>query len=153
MQELVNVIVDVLYRPEYLFQPTGRIDDVDVQRRRIDAGRSAQRTVEILFSFTSDKSTKVSAKLLPVVRFLQLCENHSRDLQNFLRIQLNTTAELGLLGLYINNRNVALINQTLETLTEYQGPCHENRRTQGQTQLLEFGLASEQENGGRRRRI
>lgn len=35
---------------------------------------------------------------------------------------------LGLLGLYINENNVSLINQTLETLTEYcQGPCHENQ--------------------------
>lgn len=35
---------------------------------------------------------------------------------------------MGLLGLYINENNVALINQTLETLTEYcQGPCHENQ--------------------------
>lgn len=59
--------------------------------------------------------------------------------QNFLRTQANknsynlvsetlmfldcicgsTTGELGLLGLYINENNVALINQTLETLTEY----------------------------------
>lgn len=32
------------------------------------------------------------------------------------------------MGLYINENNVALINQTLETLTEYcQGPCHENQ--------------------------
>lgn len=35
---------------------------------------------------------------------------------------------MGLLGLYINENNVSLINQTLETLTEYcQGPCHENQ--------------------------
>ncbi|XP_012587548.1 PREDICTED: inositol 1,4,5-trisphosphate receptor type 1 [Condylura cristata] len=68
--------------------------------------------------------------------------------QNFLRCQNNktnynlvcetlqfldcicgsTTGGLGLLGLYINERNVALINQTLESLTEYcQGPCHENQ--------------------------
>lgn len=31
----------------------------------------------------------------------------------------STTGGLGLLGLYINESNVALINQTLETLTEY----------------------------------
>lgn len=68
--------------------------------------------------------------------------------QNFLRCQNNknnynlvcetlqfldcicgsTTGGLGLLGLYINEKNVALINQTLESLTEYcQGPCHENQ--------------------------
>ncbi|XP_069906115.1 inositol 1,4,5-trisphosphate-gated calcium channel ITPR1 isoform X3 [Oryctolagus cuniculus] len=85
----------------------------------------------------------------PILRFLQLlCENHNRDLQNFLRCQSNktnynlvcetlqfldcicgsTTGGLGLLGLYINEKNVALINQTLESLTEYcQGPCHENQ--------------------------
>uniref|UniRef100_A0A8C4VNA4 Inositol 1,4,5-trisphosphate receptor n=1 Tax=Gopherus evgoodei TaxID=1825980 RepID=A0A8C4VNA4_9SAUR len=85
----------------------------------------------------------------PILRFLQLlCENHNRDLQNFLRCQNNktnynlvcetlqfldimcgsTTGGLGLLGLYINECNVALIIQTLETLTEYcQGPCHENQ--------------------------
>lgn len=40
----------------------------------------------------------------------------------------STTGGLGLLGLYINEYNVALINQTLETLTEYcQGPCHDNQ--------------------------
>ncbi|RXG67948.1 Ryanodine receptor 1 [Armadillidium vulgare] len=40
----------------------------------------------------------------------------------------STTGGIGLLGLYINEQNVSLINQTLETLTEYcQGPCHENQ--------------------------
>ncbi|XP_072402535.1 inositol 1,4,5-trisphosphate receptor isoform X3 [Diabrotica undecimpunctata] len=85
----------------------------------------------------------------PILRFLQLlCENHNASLQNLLRNQNNksnfnlvsetlmfldcicgsTTGGLGLLGLYINENNVALINQTLETLTEYcQGPCHENQ--------------------------
>uniref|UniRef100_A0A4W4FNN7 Inositol 1,4,5-trisphosphate receptor n=1 Tax=Electrophorus electricus TaxID=8005 RepID=A0A4W4FNN7_ELEEL len=85
----------------------------------------------------------------PILRFLQLlCENHNQDLQNFLRCQNNktnynlvsetlqfldimcgsTTGGLGLLGLYINECNVGLITQTLETLTEYcQGPCHENQ--------------------------
>uniref|UniRef100_A0A673HC10 Inositol 1,4,5-trisphosphate receptor n=1 Tax=Sinocyclocheilus rhinocerous TaxID=307959 RepID=A0A673HC10_9TELE len=85
----------------------------------------------------------------PILRFLQLlCENHNQDLQNFLRSQSNktnynlvcetlqfldimcgsTTGGLGLLGLYINENNVELITQTLETLTEYcQGPCQENQ--------------------------
>ncbi|XP_051964558.1 inositol 1,4,5-trisphosphate receptor type 3-like isoform X4 [Xyrauchen texanus] len=85
----------------------------------------------------------------PILRFLQLlCENHNQDLQNFLRSQNNktnynlvcetlqfldimcgsTTGGLGLLGLYINENNVELITQTLETLTEYcQGPCQENQ--------------------------
>ncbi|XP_043461353.1 inositol 1,4,5-trisphosphate receptor isoform X1 [Leptopilina heterotoma] len=93
-------------------------------------------------------STKVLV-MQPILRFLQLlCENHNRELQNFLRNQNNktnfnlvseslmfldcicgsTTGGLGLLGLYINEHNVALINQTLETLTEYcQGPCHDNQ--------------------------
>lgn len=40
----------------------------------------------------------------------------------------STTGGLGLLGLYINERNVDLVKQTLETITEYcQGPCHENQ--------------------------
>ncbi|KAL0859629.1 hypothetical protein ABMA27_010755 [Loxostege sticticalis] len=91
---------------------------------------------------------KVSV-MRPILRFLQLlCENHNPDLQNLLRNQNNksnynlvsetlmfldcicgsTTGGLGLLGLYINEGNVQLINQTLETLTEYcQGPCHENQ--------------------------
>ncbi|XP_048462422.1 inositol 1,4,5-trisphosphate receptor type 1 isoform X2 [Rhincodon typus] len=91
----------------------------------------------------------VIAIMQPILRFLQLlCENHNRDLQNFLRCQNNktnynlvcetlqfldcicgsTTGGLGLLGLYINEKNVSLINQTLESLTEYcQGPCHENQ--------------------------
>lgn len=99
-----------------------------------------------------DDNNKLSTKVLvmqPVLRFLQLlCENHNPDLQNWLRHQNNktnynlvsetlmfldcicgsTTGGLGLLGLYINENNVVLINQTLETLTEYcQGPCHENQ--------------------------
>ncbi|XP_003220443.1 inositol 1,4,5-trisphosphate receptor type 3 isoform X1 [Anolis carolinensis] len=99
-----------------------------------------------------DQSSEMGASVLimePILRFLQLlCENHNRDLQNFLRCQNNktnynlvcetlqfldimcgsTTGRLGLLGLYINEYNVALITQTLETLTEYcQGPCHENQ--------------------------
>lgn len=99
-----------------------------------------------------DDQNRLSSKVLiiqPILRFLQLlCENHNTDLQNLLRNQNNktnynlvsetlmfldcicgsTTGGLGLLGLYINENNVALINQTLETLTEYcQGPCHENQ--------------------------
>ncbi|CRK96560.1 CLUMA_CG009888, isoform A [Clunio marinus] len=99
-----------------------------------------------------DHREKLSPKVLvmqPILRFLQLlCENHNPELQNLLRNQNNktnynlvsetlmfldcicgsTTGGLGLLGLYINENNVSLINQTLETLTEYcQGPCHENQ--------------------------
>ncbi|XP_062921619.1 inositol 1,4,5-trisphosphate receptor type 3 isoform X1 [Mobula hypostoma] len=89
------------------------------------------------------------AVMQPILRFLQLlCENHNSNLQNLLRCQNNktnynlvcetlqfldimcgsTTGGLGLLGLYINENNVLLIIQTLETLTEYcQGPCTENQ--------------------------
>uniref|UniRef100_B3P2E7 Inositol 1,4,5-trisphosphate receptor n=1 Tax=Drosophila erecta TaxID=7220 RepID=B3P2E7_DROER len=99
-----------------------------------------------------DQRNQLSNKVLvmqPILRFLQLlCENHNPDMQNLLRNQNNktnnnlvsetlmfldcicgsTTGGLGLLGLYINEHNVALINQTLEALTEYcQGPCHENQ--------------------------
>ncbi|GFG38602.1 hypothetical protein Cfor_01649 [Coptotermes formosanus] len=99
-----------------------------------------------------EEQNKLSGKVLvmqPILRFLQLlCENHNRYLQNLLRNQNNktnynlvsetlmfldcicgsTTGGLGLLGLYINENNVSLINQTLETLTEYcQGPCHDNQ--------------------------
>lgn len=76
------------------------------------------------------------------LKFVTLC------FQNFLRCQNNkanynlvcetlqfldimcgsTTGGLGLLGLYINESNVHLIIQSLETLTEYcQGPCQENQ--------------------------
>lgn len=92
---------------------------------------------------SGEQRNRLSAKVLvmqPILRFLQLlCENHNPDLQNMLRNQSNktnynlvsetlmlldcicgsTTGGLGLLGLYINENNVALINQTLETLTEY----------------------------------
>ncbi|XP_050314541.1 inositol 1,4,5-trisphosphate receptor isoform X2 [Anthonomus grandis grandis] len=99
-----------------------------------------------------DEQNGLSNKVLimqPILRFLQLlCENHNPKLQNLLRNQNNktnynlvsetlqfldcicgsTTGGLGLLGLYINENNVSLTNQTLETLTEYcQGPCHENQ--------------------------
>ena len=89
------------------------------------------------------------AIMKPILRLMQLlCENHNTDLQNLLRDQNNktkynlvsetlilldvlcgsTTGGLGLLGLYINENNVLLINQILETLTEYcQGPCYENQ--------------------------
>ncbi|KAG7279021.1 hypothetical protein CRUP_001962 [Coryphaenoides rupestris] len=89
------------------------------------------------------------AIMKPILRYMQLlCENHNSSLQNFLRNQNNktnynlvcetlqfldcicgsTTGGLGLLGLYINEGNVDLVRQTLETITEYcQGPCHENQ--------------------------
>lgn len=103
-------------------------------------------------SIRQNKVSKLSlevAVMKQILRFLQLlCENHNNKLQNFLRDQQqktnfnlvsetlvfldrlcgSTTGGLGLLGLYINESNVALVNQTLETLTEYcQGPCHANQ--------------------------
>ncbi|XP_054693631.1 inositol 1,4,5-trisphosphate receptor type 1 isoform X3 [Grus americana] len=111
------------------------------------AGEGAQSTADK--SKDDLEMSAVISIMQPILRFLQLlCENHNRDLQNFLRCQNNktnynlvcetlqfldcicgsTTGGLGLLGLYINEKNVALINQTLESLTEYcQGPCHENQ--------------------------
>ncbi|CAL8263789.1 unnamed protein product [Merluccius merluccius] len=93
--------------------------------------------------------TQSIAIMKPILRYMQLlCENHNSNLQNFLRNQKNktnynlvcetlqfldcicgsTTGGLGLLGLYINEGNVDLVRQTLETITEYcQGPCHENQ--------------------------
>ncbi|XP_026824993.1 inositol 1,4,5-trisphosphate receptor isoform X3 [Ooceraea biroi] len=115
-----------------------------------DVGEKLERQKSM--SDAEKDETQLSTKVLvmqPILRFLQLlCENHNRELQNFLRYQNNktnfnlvsetlmfldcicgsTTGGLGLLGLYINEHNVALINQTLETLTEYcQGPCHDNQ--------------------------
>ncbi|CAF1108028.1 unnamed protein product [Rotaria sordida] len=86
----------------------------------------------------------------PILRFLQLlCENHNPEFQNYLRLQNHNktnynlvcetlkfldaicgsqTGLLGLLGNYINEDNVELINQALNTLTEYcQGPCRDNQ--------------------------
>ncbi|RWS27298.1 inositol 1:4:5-trisphosphate receptor-like protein, partial [Leptotrombidium deliense] len=107
------------------------------------------QTVNGASSDMQDKLPAEIAIMQPILRFLQLlCENHNRDLQNYLRFQTpktnynlvsetlqfldcicgSTTGGLGLLGLYIHENNVTLINQTLETLTEYcQGPCHENQ--------------------------
>uniref|UniRef100_A0A8W7PY51 Inositol 1,4,5-trisphosphate receptor n=1 Tax=Anopheles coluzzii TaxID=1518534 RepID=A0A8W7PY51_ANOCL len=95
-----------------------------------------------------DENNKLSNKVLvmqPILRFLQLlCENHNPELQNLLRNQNNKTnynlvsETLMFSGLYlrlddgwagiVGVNNVSLINQTLETLTEYcQGPCHDNQ--------------------------
>ena len=92
--------------------------------------------------------------IMAILRFLQLlCENHNKDLQNYLRFQKynrennkrsydlvsetlkildslcgSTTGGLGLLGLYVKEEKVPIIKQALETLTEYcQGPCYENQ--------------------------
>ncbi|KAE8613073.1 hypothetical protein XENTR_v10007556 [Xenopus tropicalis] len=118
--------------------------DIDMVGSGVDNGTGEEKSAE-----ESAAMSPVIAIMEPILRFLQLlCENHNRELQNFLRNQNNktnynlvcetlqfldcicgsTTGGLGLLGLYINERNVALVNQTLESLTEYcQGPCHENQ--------------------------
>uniref|UniRef100_A0A8C6YJM4 Inositol 1,4,5-trisphosphate receptor n=1 Tax=Naja naja TaxID=35670 RepID=A0A8C6YJM4_NAJNA len=80
-------------------------------------------------------TVQISVLLLLVpINFLR-CQNNKTNynlvcetLQFLDCICGSTTGGLGLLGLYINEKNVALINQTLESLTEYcQGPCHENQ--------------------------
>uniref|UniRef100_A0A8D2LXS0 Inositol 1,4,5-trisphosphate receptor n=1 Tax=Varanus komodoensis TaxID=61221 RepID=A0A8D2LXS0_VARKO len=117
--------------------------EIDVMSTGTDAGNADEKSSE---EITMSPAIVI---MQPILRFLQLlCENHNRELQNFLRNQNNktnynlvcetlqfldcicgsTTGGLGLLGLYINEKNVALVNQTLESLTEYcQGPCHENQ--------------------------
>ncbi|XP_044632352.1 inositol 1,4,5-trisphosphate-gated calcium channel ITPR3 isoform X3 [Equus asinus] len=116
---------------------------------RYSLGPSLRRGHEVGERVQSNEMGTSVLIMQPILRFLQLlCENHNRDLQNFLRCQNNktnynlvcetlqfldimcgsTTGGLGLLGLYINEDNVGLVTQTLETLTEYcQGPCHENQ--------------------------
>lgn len=116
---------------------------------RYSLGPSLRRGHEVSERVQSNEMGTSVLIMQPILRFLQLlCENHNRDLQNFLRCQNNktnynlvcetlqfldimcgsTTGGLGLLGLYINEDNVGLVIQTLETLTEYcQGPCHENQ--------------------------
>jgi len=112
---------------------------------------SCNTTTSTTSSGSSQNSLHEDIAIMEIIlRFLQLlCENHNSDLQNYLRVQCNnktsynlvcetlqfldcicgsTTGGLGLLGLWINETNVHLINQTLESLTEYcQGPCHENQ--------------------------
>lgn len=117
--------------------------DIDAMCPGQEAGSAEEKSAE---EVTMSPAITI---MRPILRFLQLlCENHNRELQNFLRNQNNktnynlvcetlqfldcicgsTTGGLGLLGLYINEKNVALVNQTLESLTEYcQGPCHENQ--------------------------
>ncbi|XP_074254016.1 inositol 1,4,5-trisphosphate-gated calcium channel ITPR3 isoform X3 [Saimiri boliviensis] len=120
-----------------------------VSSSRYSLGPSLRRGHEVSERVQSNEMGTAVLIMQPILRFLQLlCENHNRDLQNFLRCQNNktnynlvcetlqfldimcgsTTGGLGLLGLYINEDNVGLVIQTLETLTEYcQGPCHENQ--------------------------
>uniref|UniRef100_A0A8C7KZ53 Inositol 1,4,5-trisphosphate receptor n=1 Tax=Oncorhynchus kisutch TaxID=8019 RepID=A0A8C7KZ53_ONCKI len=124
-----------------------REEDVDVSHSGIRLRKTGPSR-----SLWREEETQMSPAITimkPILRYLQLlCENHNRNLQNFLRNQNNktnynlvcetlqfldimcgsTTGGLGLLGLYINEGNVDLVRQTLETITEYcQGPCHENQ--------------------------
>jgi hypothetical protein len=86
--------------------------------------------------------------LVPLQNFLR-CQNNKNNynlvcetLQFLDCICGSTTGGLGLLGLYINEKNVALINQTVESLTEYcQGPCHENQVLAFRTTAM-YGLLS-----------
>ncbi|KCV71988.1 hypothetical protein H696_01395 [Fonticula alba] len=80
-----------------------------------------------------------------VLRFLQLlCENHTRNLQCLLQryglVRLTadlfttlctySTGSFGVLGFISNDSRLALVNQVLNTLTEFcQGPCQENQLT------------------------
>ena len=101
---------------------------------------SGEKADKIKEKIEENKLSPKVAVMKPILRFLQLlCENHNQYLQNLLRNQRNksnfnlvsetlilldvicgsTTGGLGLLGLYINENNVILINQILETLTEY----------------------------------
>ncbi|XP_040587958.1 inositol 1,4,5-trisphosphate receptor type 3 isoform X1 [Mesocricetus auratus] len=130
--------------------PTGRVASFSMpSSSRYSLGPSLHRGHEMGERVQSNEMGASVLVMRPILRFLQLlCENHNRDLQNFLRCQNNktnynlvcetlqfldimcgsTTGGLGLLGLYINEDNVSLVTQTLETLTEYcQGPCHENQ--------------------------
>uniref|UniRef100_A0A4W6EDL0 Inositol 1,4,5-trisphosphate receptor n=1 Tax=Lates calcarifer TaxID=8187 RepID=A0A4W6EDL0_LATCA len=129
-----------------------RDDDSDVSSVRLKKGTGLGQNSEITGAEEVIEETQMSPAITimkPILRYLQLlCENHNSDLQNFLRNQNNktnynlvcetlqfldcicgsTTGGLGLLGLYINESNVDLVRQTLETITEYcQGPCHENQ--------------------------
>uniref|UniRef100_H0XR47 Inositol 1,4,5-trisphosphate receptor n=1 Tax=Otolemur garnettii TaxID=30611 RepID=H0XR47_OTOGA len=131
--------------------PAGRIASFSMpgSSSRYSLGPSLRRGHEVGERVQCNEMGMSVLIMQPILRFLQLlCENHNRDLQNFLRCQNNktnynlvcetlqfldimcgsTTGGLGLLGLYINEDNVGLVIQTLETLTEYcQGPCHENQ--------------------------
>merc|ERR1719204_1039923 len=133
--------------------PAGHEGDNAANRLLSSLNSFDQNRLKELNRLSSDSqenrlSPKVSV-MKPILRFLQLlCENHNRYLQNLLRDQNkksnfnlvsetlilldvicgSTTGGLGLLGLYINENNVHLIIQILETLTEScQGPCYENQ--------------------------
>ncbi|XP_038033584.1 inositol 1,4,5-trisphosphate-gated calcium channel ITPR2 isoform X4 [Anas platyrhynchos] len=139
--------------------------EIDLMGSGTDAANAEEKSTEEAIM------SPAIAIMQPILRFLQLlCENHNRELQNFLRHQNNktnynlvcetlqfldcicgsTTGGLGLLGLYINERNVALVNQTLESLTEYcQGPCHENQNNASKLLLAIMESRHDSENAER----
>ena len=98
---------------------------------------SATRSNQLFVNGTQQPIIAVEQKFITNVSF----QNYLRNQNNKTNYNLvcetlqfldcicgSTTGGLGLLGLYINESNVALINQTLESLTEYcQGPCHDNQ--------------------------
>uniref|UniRef100_A0A8B9Q1C3 Inositol 1,4,5-trisphosphate receptor n=1 Tax=Apteryx owenii TaxID=8824 RepID=A0A8B9Q1C3_APTOW len=157
-EKFFKVLYDHMKVAQQEIRSTVTVNTIDLGSKKKDDDKGMKGQLTEASSATSkaySKSTEEAimspaiAIMQPILRFLQLlCENHNRELQNFLRHQNNktnynlvcetlqfldcicgsTTGGLGLLGLYINERNVALVNQTLESLTEYcQGPCHENQ--------------------------
>lgn len=113
---------------------------MEKQTRR---AKTFTKQLPLILTYTHTISVSLSNcfffSLLPHQNFLR-CQNNKNNynlvcetLQFLDCICGSTTGGLGLLGLYINEKNVALINQTLESLTEYcQGPCHENQVTKYQ---------------------
>uniref|UniRef100_A0A8C8AP82 Inositol 1,4,5-trisphosphate receptor n=1 Tax=Otus sunia TaxID=257818 RepID=A0A8C8AP82_9STRI len=156
-EKFFKVLYDRMKAAQQEIRSTVTVNTVDLGSKKKDddkgmKGQLTEASSATSKAYSSTEETIISpaiAIMQPILRFLQLlCENHNRELQNFLRHQNNktnynlvcetlqfldcicgsTTGGLGLLGLYINERNVALVNQTLESLTEYcQGPCHENQ--------------------------
>lgn len=108
--------------------------------------------VKIFIWFFFLQKWAFSTKLSMIVPWLTLPQNFLRNQKTKTNYNLvsktllfldcicgSTTGGLGLLGLYINEHNVSLIKQTLETLTEYcQGPCHENQNCIGKPCLSHF---------------
>ncbi|XP_076123823.1 inositol 1,4,5-trisphosphate-gated calcium channel ITPR1 isoform X2 [Alosa pseudoharengus] len=161
VKEVAAAVVTEEVREQLLEASAVTKKAITAYRREVDAeeqlsGAEGQVAAAGATGTANDKSAADEGEMSviitimqPILRLMQLlCENHNRELQNFLRCQNNknnynlvcetlqfldcicgsTTGGLGLLGLYINEKNVALINQTVESLTEYcQGPCHENQ--------------------------
>uniref|UniRef100_A0A8C7E743 Inositol 1,4,5-trisphosphate receptor n=1 Tax=Naja naja TaxID=35670 RepID=A0A8C7E743_NAJNA len=158
VQAELSVLVDVLHRPELLFpentdarrkcESGGFICKLIKHTKQLLEENEEKLCIKVLQTLR-EMMTKDRGYGEKVLRFIVYCfVFYSVFFFNFLRCQNNktnynlvcetlqfldcicgsTTGGLGLLGLYINEKNVALINQTLESLTEYcQGPCHENQ--------------------------